>query len=61
MIKAVLYVQEQSTGKYFITAQNEEDLQNEIDNMEISEIQWDLRYPDIKILKVEKQYVASNV
>lgn len=57
MIKAILYVQEQSTGKYYITAEDEEDLQSEIENMEISEVKWDLRFPDIKILKIERQEV----
>jgi hypothetical protein len=61
MIKAILYVQEQSTGKYFITAEDEEDLQSEIENFELNDVIWDTRYPDIKILKVEKQNVASNV
>lgn len=56
MIKAVLYLQEQSTGKYFITAEDEEDLQNCIENFELGDVVWDTRYPDVKILKVEKQY-----
>lgn len=57
MIKATVYIKEKSTGRYHIIAEDEEDLQCEIDNLEIGDVQWDLRYPDFEILKIEKQYI----
>jgi hypothetical protein len=54
MIKATVYLKEKSTGKYFITAENEKDLEVEILNLELSDVQWDTRWPEYEIVKVER-------